>query len=319
MERRDKVKKEDIEISIDRLTILADSSEVTPMKLFRTLKKYLDSKILDYSNLEIIEYDNNSFGIKFEKLDDYNKVEFQENLIFVQLFYHGSEVDLRIDFNPNSLIKRDVEGIWTSIKYFLDISKADLRLSRFDLAFDIYDYPEIQNMVNLKGGITRKVFYGRSGALETTYWGSQASNIQIRLYDKLAEIEAEKGDYGVLMRPTDSLWRLEMQMRTKVINDKLVDEVLSRLEYFSMADPLKLGLNKEMTRFAKLYFSHSSELTMLYPEISVRQIQRKKAQVRKAVLAYEDDIVLEIKKALQRDSEKLRAELKKYADVYLGF
>lgn len=313
------MKKEDIQISIDRLTILSDSSEVSPVKLFKNLKKHLHREVARYPKLEIIDYDNNSFGVKFEKLNDYDKVEFQENLIFIQLFYHGSEVDLRIDFNPNSLIKRDAEGIWSSIKYFLDMARADLRLSRFDLAFDIYDYPEIQNMVNLKGGITRKVFYGRSGALETTYWGSQASNIQIRLYDKLAEIDAEKGDYEALMRPTENLWRLEMQMRTKVINDKLVDEVLSRLEYFSLTDPTKLGLSEEMTRFAIMYFERSSDLAMLYPSITDRQIRNKKAQVRKAVLENQDEVVLEIKKALERDTLKLRTELKKYVDIYLGF
>ena len=34
-------------------------------------------------------------------------------------------------------------------------------LLRFDLAFDIFNRPEIVNLQHIKGGVTHNVFYGR--------------------------------------------------------------------------------------------------------------------------------------------------------------
>ena len=64
--------------------------------------------------------------------------------------------------------------------YFARLNSLTVRLSRFDLAFDIFNRPEIVNLQHIKGGVTHKVFYGRGGELETKYWGSSGSNVQVR-------------------------------------------------------------------------------------------------------------------------------------------
>ena len=153
---------ENIYCSIDRLTILADNEEHSPIYHFHKLREYLANKLADDFKLKLVDYkDGLAFGIAWYEFDEWDE-EREENLIFIHVFEHGGESDLRIDFNPNSLIKHDVQYIWNSVKFVLDTLRLDLRLSRFDLAFDIINAPFIQDMKNIKGGITRKEFYGRA-------------------------------------------------------------------------------------------------------------------------------------------------------------
>lgn len=315
------MKYNDIDVSIDRLTILADSesgkNKQSPYSLCRKLRVWLLEKMTD-SNFRLVDYQGLAFGVEYLEYDEYDD-EKKENLIFCHVFERGSDVDLRIDFNPNSLKKRKAEKIWAEFRYFLKLNHANVRLTRFDLAFDIYNAPEIKKMQNLKGGITRKQFYGRSGALETVYWGSQASSVQIRLYDKIAEIGANMSELEHIRSNTESLWRLEMQMRTKVIDDKLAEEVEKRLEDFSMTSAYALDLELELQRFADMFFNSPEDLDLAYKDVHERTIRRWKAKIRKVVAETRDDYVEIIKKALQRDSEKLKLELKKYCDTFLGF
>ncbi len=51
--------------------------------------------------------------------------------------------------------------------------------------------------------------------METTYWGSSASEKQIRLYNKKIEQERRHGRIVNL----DSWWRLEMQLRGSKVED----------------------------------------------------------------------------------------------------
>lgn len=323
---------ENIYCSIDRLTILADNEEHSPIYHFHKLREYLANKLADDFKLKLVDYkDGLAFGIAWYEFDEWDE-EREENLIFIHVFEHGGESDLRIDFNPNSLIKHDVQYIWNSVKFVLDTLRLDLRLSRFDLAFDIINAPFIQDMQNIKGGITRKEFYGRSGALETIYWGSQASNVQIRLYDKVAELQGEVGElyntipelreidkWGHFLVQIKDAWRLEMQMRTKVIDENLADEVSSRLNDFSLTSAFDLDLKPEIRRFAHVFLNDSKNVKLAYPDTSDRTIRYWKSKVREAVRKTNTELVVDIKKALQRDSEKLNQELKKYVETYLGF
>ncbi len=100
--------------------------------------------------------------------------------------------------------------------YFARLNSLTVRLSRFDLAFDIFNRPEIVNLQHIKGGVTHKVFYGRGGELETKYWGSSGSNVQVRLYDKNKEIIAHKREEKLDLGVNPFWWRLEFQLRTKI-------------------------------------------------------------------------------------------------------
>lgn len=312
--------------SIDRLTILADCEH--PKLMLKKIREGL-AKNLKSSDLGLVDYsDGSSFGVAWFENDGYEDVR-EENLIFCQAFQKGQVSNIRIDFNPNALIEHDAESAWAELKYLLKLFQLDMRLSRFDLAFDIINAPEISQMQNIRGGISRKEFYGRSGALETVYWGSQASSVQIRLYDKKTELGGilglseyagiETDDYGRYKIEIQDLWRLEMQMRTKVINENLAQEVEKRLDDFSLTSPYSLDLPSELMMFAGLFLTRPGDISLACAHVPKRTLQRWKSQVRKAVREANDEYVQEIKKALQRDAEKLKTELKKYCDVYLGF
>ena len=93
------------------------------------------------------------------------------NIIFFQLSTYGGEQLIRIDFNPNTLKEFDGRKVWRQLMYFARLNSLTVRLSRFDLAFDIFNRPEIVNLQHFKGGVTHKVFYGRGGELETKILG----------------------------------------------------------------------------------------------------------------------------------------------------
>lgn len=324
---------ENVYCSIDRLTILATHKQHSSVYyLAHKLREYLADKLVNNSKLKLVDYqDGLAFGVSWYELNKYDE-EREENLIFIHVFEHGGESDLRIDFNPNSLKKHNVEYIWNDLRFALSTLQVDLRLSRFDLAFDIINAPFIREMKNIKGGITRKEFYGRSGALETIYWGSQASSVQIRLYDKLVEIEGKIGElyntipeltktdeWGHFLVQIEDAWRLEMQMRTKVIDENLVDEVVKRLSDFSLTSADELDLKPQLKIFADMFLNSPEKIAVFYSDIPKRTIRDWKSKVRKAVREANDDNIEAIKKALQRDSEKLKLELQKYCDIYLGF
>lgn len=317
-----------VRCSIDRLTILAEDDR--PLATVKKIREMLAKRLVDKFDVVLVDYqDGSAFGVAYSEWDEDRLEDKQENLIFINAFQIGQTSDVRVDFNPNALVKHGVEHVWVELKYILSLLRLDLRLSRFDLAFDIINVPEIQKMQNVKGGVTRKLFYGRSGALETIYWGSQASSVQIRLYDKKTELGGvlsvleyagiETDSRGAYKIQIQDLWRLEMQMRTKVIDENLADEVVRRLDDFSMTSPYALNLKPELLPFAAIFLSEPGDIALAYRHVPKRTIQLWKAKVRKAVREANDEYVEEIKKALQRDSEKLKQELKKYCDVYLGF
>lgn len=317
-----------VHCSIDRLTILAEDDR--PLSTVKTIRELLSKRLANKFDVVLVDYQSGSaFGIAHSEWDEDRLEDMQENLIFINAFQKGRVSDVRIDFNPNALVKHEVEYVWTELKYILSLLRLNLRLSRFDLAFDIINAPEIQKMQNIKGGVTRKEWYSRIGALQTVYWGSQASAVQIRLYDKKAELGGILGlseyagigtdDYGRYKIEIQDLWRLEMQMRTKVINENLVQEVEKRLDDFSLTSPYSLDLKPELFPFAAIFLSEPGDIALAYRHVPERTIRDWKAKVRKAVREVNDEYVETIKKALQRDTEKLCQELKKYCDVYLGF
>lgn len=149
---------ENVYCSVDRLTILTTHNQRSSVYLAHKLREYLAGKLVNDLKLKLVNYqDGLSFGVSWYEFNDYDE-EREENLIFIHVFEHGGESDLRIDFNPNSLKKHDVEYIWNDLRFVLSTLQVNLRLSRFDLAFDIINAPFIQEMKNIRGGTTRKEF-----------------------------------------------------------------------------------------------------------------------------------------------------------------
>ncbi|WP_369670695.1 replication initiation factor domain-containing protein, partial [Enterococcus faecium] len=113
----------------------------------------------------------------------------------------------RIDFNPNKI----GQFLASSMKGFIHDLFLDPHFSRADIACDIVDVPDdFITQYRIVDPISFKPIYGRSGKLETAYWGSRASERQVRLYNKKLEQERKK---VIVPKEIDTWWRLEMQLR----------------------------------------------------------------------------------------------------------
>lgn len=324
--------------SIDRLTVLVKTSLSGETGVFYKLKNVVSERIEKQDNLrfeqswsgvlehelasgrgiEFHEYSENAFGVTYRKYDVADEVIFEENIIYCELLVRGAEMDIRFDFNPNSLELRGGGWVWKRITSFLNMHGAKYRLSRFDLAIDIYHQPEISRLECIRPGVTSKTFKGRDGAVETIYWGSSASDVQVRLYDKLKELSED--EYGMIKYPTNSLWRLEFQMRTKKIDENLMSEIETRLDDFTLADVTVLDLDTNLRRLAYFMRNDPELIKFMFDDVDSRTLRRWKAKVREVIKAYDNDVYRNaLKKALHEQMQDLKSELDKYVDIYLGF
>ena len=123
-------------------------------------------------------------GFAKESYSGFNLVDrYDENIAYFEMvkFHDGKG---RIDFNPNKLgtfIDSDIKG-------FIHEIFIQPHFSRADVACDIYNLPDnLIKQYQLADAISYRPIYGRSGELETMYWGSRASERQVRLYNKYIE------------------------------------------------------------------------------------------------------------------------------------
>lgn len=300
--------KEKIEVSIDRLTLLVDSHN--SMFLALDLKKSLEDELQGDVNFSVTSTDYRNFSLEYVTEDD-NRV----NLIYFEVT-NFRDVLLRIDFNPNSLKEYGVMEVWQKIIVFLKLQSEGIRLSRFDLAFDIFNLPSIITIKNIKGGSKSTFYYGRATELETVYWGSRASNVQVRLYDKNKE-RLQRGKLNeVALNNAPYWWRFEMQLRTKAINADMVSEVMKRLENFGVYDYSKLGRNRA---FTYVFFQDESMLPYVFDDLSQNSIRTNKQRLRKRLRELDNEFSRKMIAALREQSPKLAKELKQYTQEFLGF
>ena len=152
-----------VDVSIDRLTVIWDTESGSLRRIFKNLKRVMASEIDSFDIHDNIRDDNFSLVKDFDKNGSIT-------IVFFQLAVYGNEQLIRLDFNPNTLKEFNGMKIWRQLMYFARLNSLTVRLSRFDLAFDIFNRPEIVNLQHIKGGVTHKIFYGRGGELETKYW-----------------------------------------------------------------------------------------------------------------------------------------------------
>lgn len=222
---------------------------------------------------------------------------------------------IRIDFNPNTLKEFDGMKVWRQLMYFARLNSLTVRLSRFDLAFDILNRPEIVNLQHIKGGVTHKVFYGRGGELETKYWGSSGSNVQVRLYDKNKEIIAHKREEKLDLAVNPFWWRLEFQLRTKAIGEEMVQDIMNRLDNFGF---YKLDhIRVEQRAFTIIFLNNPELLSLAFPNLKSDSIKKKKARTRKLLRKETNQFAEELKEVLIQNIPKLNAELKLLVGEFL--
>lgn len=297
-----------LDVSIDRLTVIWDTDTGSLRRIFKNLKQAISTRV------DSFEIHDNVRDDVFTLAKDFNEYD-SINIIFFQLSTYGGEQLIRIDFNPNTLKEFDGMKVWRQLMYFARLNSLTVRLSRFDLAFDIFNRPEIVNLQHIKGGVTHKVFYGRGGELETKYWGSSGSNVQVRLYDKNKEIIAHKREEKLDLDVNPFWWRLEFQLRTKAIGEEMVQDIMSRLDNFGF---YKLDhIRVDQRAFTIIFLNNPELLSLAFPKLKSDSIKKKKARTRKLLRKETNQFAEELKEVLIQNIPKLNAELKLLVGEFL--
>ena len=296
---------ERIEVSIDRVTVLIDGN---PYLIFQDIKKGIQ---------ENLPHEFATLQSEFNSISILRYLEYGSsvNLFYVEVTGKGN-VFVRIDFNPNRIKKYGGMVVWRQLMAYITLNKLESHLSRLDLAFDVYNMPSIVELKHIKGGVSEKVYYGRGGELETRYFGSRSSNVQVRLYDKnkekLSKNELTKQD----LQKAPYHWRFEMQLRTKAIDENTVSEVISRLGKFGIYDYTALAND---TRFAYFYLHDESLIPTMYPNLSTGAIRQKKYRIRQKLDELQGEFTEKMVNALREQSERLAKDLRLYTHEFLGF
>lgn len=298
-----------LDVSIDRLTIIWDTDTGSLRRIFKNLKQAISTRVDSFEIYDNVRDDCFTLAKVFNEYDSIN-------IIFFQLSIYGGKQLIRIDFNPNTLKEFDGMKVWRQLMYFARLNSLTVRLSRFDLAFDIFNRPEIVNLQHIKGGVTHKVFYGRGGELETKYWGSSGSNVQVRLYDKNKEIIAHKREEKLDLAVNPFWWRLEFQLRTKAIGEEMVRDIMNRLDNFGF---YKLEhIRVEQRAFTIIFLNNPELLSLAFPKLKSDSIKKKKTRVRKLLREETNQFAEELKEVLIQNLPKLNTELKLLVGEFLN-
>lgn len=297
-----------VDVSIDRLTVIWDTESGSLRRIFKNLKRVMASKIDSFDIHDNIRDDNFSLVKDFDKNGSIT-------VVFFQLAVYGNEQLIRLDFNPNTLKEFNGMTIWRQLMYFARLNSLTVRLSRFDLAFDIFNRPEIVNLQHIKGGVTHKIFYGRGGELETKYWGSSGSNVQVRLYDKNKEIIAHRRQEKLDLDDKPFWWRLEFQLRTKAIGEVMVQDIMNRLNNFGFYQLDHIRVDQRA--FTIIFLNNPELLSLAFPNLKLDSIKKKKTRARKLLRKETNQFAEELKEVLIQNLPKLNAELKLLVGEFL--
>lgn len=185
--------------SIDRITIVGKLNE---MIAYRTQNGLV---FVDFEQLMRLNEGQGylkSVGTNGWQLFD----QYGEDIAYIEMLkFHPDKG--RIDFNPNKI----GEFLKGSMKQFIHDLFLDAHFSRADIACDILGAPDdFISQYRIVDPVSFKPIYGRSGKLETAYWGSRASERQVRMYNKKIEQERKK---VIVPKEIETWWRLEMQLR----------------------------------------------------------------------------------------------------------
>ena len=298
-----------VDVSIDRLTVIWDTESGSLRRIFKNLKRVMASKIDSFDIHDNVRDDNFSLVKDFDKNGSIT-------VVFFQLAVYGNEQLIRLDFNPNTLKEFNGMTIWRQLMYFARLNSLTVRLSRFDLAFDIFNRPEIVNLQHIKGGVTHKIFYGRGGELETKYWGSSGSNVQVRLYDKNKEIIAHRRQEKLDLDDKPFWWRLEFQLRTKAIGEVMVQDIMNRLNNFGFYQLDHIRVDQRA--FTIIFLNNPELLSLAFPNLKLDSIKKKKTRVRKLLREETNQFAEELKEVLIQNLPKLNTELKLLVGEFLN-
>lgn len=131
--------------------------------------------------------------------------------------------NFRIEFNPNKLASDEMA--WIKDKILIALS--NIGFTRLDLAFDFEE--DLSDYFVMNDTSVKKVFYyGRSGKVETKYFGRRDSDRHIRIYNK----KQERKDIADIDLQIENFWRFEIELKRT-----LVDEWKNCFDDFSVLKP----------------------------------------------------------------------------------
>lgn len=281
-------KSDDIKVSIDRLTIVAEDNLVLPI-----------GQLPDLPCLKFYKERNDVYQIEIEYSDEYGDV-ITENIAYINYYSYGrNSYGIRVDFNPNrrNSISENHEG-WNTLDKILTGMIGKKRLSRIDIAFDVFD-SRMANYFYYKSGITKTIF-GRNGSTETIYYGSPLSDKQIRQYNKQKE-QLKKG-----LR-SNEWWRLEIQLRTKYI-DLAKEQIEDMLIWFKESDW------EYLEDINDILFMKGLDVT---PNGYSRLSKHMKTKVNKIRLeSPNNSLTLELMNCYEQQKSNLHEELRRYISTH---
>ncbi|HAP7637133.1 TPA: replication initiation factor domain-containing protein [Enterococcus faecium] len=195
----DKVHPLKLSWSIDRITIVG--------KLKENIYYHTQNDVLILDFEQLMRLNENNGYVKSVGLNVWQIVDkHDENIAYIEILKY-QEGQGRIDFNPNKIN----QFLASSMKNFIHDLFLEPHFSRADIACDIIDVPDdFITQYRIVDPVSFKPIYGRSGKLETAYWGSRASERQVRMYNKKLEQERKK---QIVPKEIETWWRIEMQLR----------------------------------------------------------------------------------------------------------
>ncbi|HFH8713632.1 TPA: replication initiation factor domain-containing protein [Streptococcus agalactiae] len=229
--------------SIDRITIVG--------KLKENLYYHRGNDVLILDFEQLMRFNENNGYLESVSQNGWKIVDhFGENIAYIEMLKFQKGYG-RIDFNPNKIN----QFLASSMKNFIHDLFIDPHFSRADIACDIIDVPdEFITQYRIVDPISFKPIYGRSGKLETAYWGSRSSERQVRLYNKKLEQQVKR---KIVPKEIETWWRLELQLRRGKATDwqAMVQESLD-----SFASPHFLPVDIKPTErimIKGLFYDHS--------------------------------------------------------------
>lgn len=222
-----------------------------------------------------------------------------ENIAYIEMLKYQNGYG-RIDFNPNKINK----FLASSMKNFIHDLFLEPHFSRADIACDMIDVPDdFITQYRVVDPISFKPIYGRSGKLETAYWGSRSSERQVRMYNKKLEQEQKR---KIVPSEIKSWWRFELQLRRGKANNwhDMVHESLN-----SFASPHFLPPEIKPTErimIKGLLYDHSEWGNL------AKNTKKKYRDILK-----EESLNDELTKHLRETFKESSSELKKELDTWL--
>lgn len=206
-------------ISIDKIRVVGDFNPVylDDLMAFKSQNLHLD-----------VREDKQQFRGFYESVDG-ERINFEFNQ---SRAYAMKSSNIWIEWNPNKFKDEYLIEIIDALFQFTN----NAHLTRADLAFDIQEDLSSYQIYN-NTAIAERIYFGRTGAIETRYIGSPNSDRQIRIYNKKLQLLTKEK----IKIPQDVLWRLEVVLKSDKIYD--IENALENINLYrpdySMFDDIK--------------------------------------------------------------------------------